>query len=505
MNSLTDQQLLERYATSGCDTAFAELVHRYLDFVYSAAVRMVRDPHAAQDVTQAVFVALAENASRLGDRTILSGWLHRTARNLAANVVRSEVRRRAREQEAAVMNELLSSDSDQTWEHIEPVLDNALSELNESDRDALFLRYFQHKSAREMGQMLATSEAAAQKRVNRALERLRDVFAKRGIAVSVSAIAAAISVNAVQSAPVGFAGLVCTTILVAGTAAKSSTAILATKAIVMTTVQKIIVTAAITAAVGTGVYHAYTFSRLREDMRLLQQQQADKVRQLEAERDAAVDRLSVTMADNERFKSNNVELLKLRGEVGRLRAKGQAAVNSDNAVSKRDGNGGQIANANLPKDTWKDAGFSTPLDALQTRGWAVLNGDRDKFKQSIFISEGARKILMDMFEKMAAANPKEAGLWAEQGLKNNWGIEEGFLMPMVAENRQKGYAGYRVLSQESTTPDETVLEVETQMVSAPAKKETLKLRRFGDDWKFVVDEEMLKKEFERGAKSDASN
>src|SRR5438445_1204918 len=203
MNTLTDQQLLLDYTERRSEAAFAELVRRHVDFVYSAALRMVRDAQHAEDVTQSVFVALAQNAGQLTDHAVLSGWLHRTTQNLAANTVRSEVRRRAREHEAVAMNELLSAEPDAVWEHIAPHLDEALGELNEGDRDALLLRYFERKSAREMAQALGTSEEAAQKRVSRAVERLREFFAKRGIAVGVSGLVAVISANAVQAAPLG--------------------------------------------------------------------------------------------------------------------------------------------------------------------------------------------------------------------------------------------------------------------------------------------------------------
>ncbi len=151
---------------------------------------MVRDAHLAEDVTQGVFVALAQNARQLTNRAVLSGWLHRTAQNLAANAVRSEVRRRAREQEAAAMNELLAPETDPRWEEIAPQLDTALSELSEPDRDAVLLRYFERKSAREMAQALGTSEEAAQRRVSRAVERLREFFTRRGVAVGASGLAA---------------------------------------------------------------------------------------------------------------------------------------------------------------------------------------------------------------------------------------------------------------------------------------------------------------------------
>src|SRR5450759_3631999 len=208
MNGLSDQQLLRDYTGRRSEAAFAELVRRHVDFVYSAALRMVRDAHLAEDVTQSAFVALAQNARQLTDRPVLSGWLHRTAQNLAANAVRYAVRRRAREQEAAAMNELLSAEPDAVWEHIAPHLDAALGELSEPDRDALLLRYFERKSAREIALTLGVSDEAAQKRVSRAVERLREFFAKRGVTVGAHGLVVVISANAVQAAPVGLAGTI---------------------------------------------------------------------------------------------------------------------------------------------------------------------------------------------------------------------------------------------------------------------------------------------------------
>jgi RNA polymerase sigma factor (sigma-70 family) len=293
VNSLSDYQLLRSYAQHRSEAAFTELVRRHVDLVYSAAFRMVRDAHLAEDVTQGAFVALAQNAGQLSDRLVLSGWLHRTAQNLASKSIRTEVRRRAREQEAVAMNDL--HDPDPVWEHIAPHLDAALGELSEPDRDAMMLRYFQRKSAREMAQTLGTTEDAAQRRVSRAVERLREFFAKRGVTVGASGLVVLISANAVQAAPAGLALTISTAAALVGTSIATTVSATATKAIVMTALQKTLITATLTLAVGTGIYQARQTSRLRDQVQTLRQQQAplaEQIQQLEQERDEAVKRLA---------------------------------------------------------------------------------------------------------------------------------------------------------------------------------------------------------------------
>jgi RNA polymerase sigma factor (sigma-70 family) len=316
-----DQQLLQTYVDKHSEDAFAELVRRHVDFVYSAAVRMVRDSHLAEDVTQGVFVALAQNARQLTQHPILAGWLHRTAQNLAANAVRSDVRRRFHEQEAATMNELLSSDPDASWEQIAPELDAALGELSESDRDALLLRYFQRKSAQEMAQILGLSDDAAQKRVNRAVDRLRDHFSKHKVTIGASGLAGLISANAVQSAPVGLAATITSTVL-AGTVASVSTVIAATKTIVMTTIYKTLITATLAVVGGAGIYEAHQNSQLRDQVQTLQQQQgplAEQVSQLKAENKQLSDLLAQAKDQKSLSEAQFNELLKLRGQTGQTR------------------------------------------------------------------------------------------------------------------------------------------------------------------------------------------
>jgi len=244
VNRLTDQQLLRDYAERRSEAAFTEIVRRHIDFVYSAALRMVRDAQLAEDVTQGVFTAFAQNARQLTHRPVLSGWLHRTTQNLAANAVRTEVRRRAREQEAAAMNEWFATEPDGVWEHVAPHLDAALGALSEADRDALLLRYFERKSAQEIAQVLGVSEEAAQKRVSRAVERLREFFAKRGVTVGASALVVVISANAVQSAPVGLAITISTT-AIAGTAIVATVSAATIKTVAMTALQKVLITGTI--------------------------------------------------------------------------------------------------------------------------------------------------------------------------------------------------------------------------------------------------------------------
>ena len=209
MSDPSDQELLARYAQVRDEAAFTELVHRRLDLVHSAALRLVVDTHLAEDVTQAVFVALARQAAqisrRLAEGIPLSGWMHLTTRNIAAKVVRSEVRRRDREKEAFAMLTNDAHADDAVWARIAPHLDHALAELPEPDREALLWRFFDRQTAREIGVRLGTSEDAAQKRVSRALEKLRTVFVARGLAVPAASFGGVLMVHAVQTAPISLA------------------------------------------------------------------------------------------------------------------------------------------------------------------------------------------------------------------------------------------------------------------------------------------------------------
>jgi RNA polymerase sigma factor (sigma-70 family) len=216
-----DMALVREYARDRSETAFAALVSRHLNLVYSVALREVRDPHLAEEVAQAAFIILARKAGALGPKTILSGWLCRTARYVSAEMLRSQRRRQTREQEA-YMQSLLNDTESNAWMQIAPLLETAMAQLGEQEHNAIVLRFYEGKALKQVGVALGTGEDAARMRINRALEKLRKFFVRRGLTFSAAVIAAAVSTSAVQAAPVGLAATV-TAAAVQGTAVTTST------------------------------------------------------------------------------------------------------------------------------------------------------------------------------------------------------------------------------------------------------------------------------------------
>jgi RNA polymerase sigma factor (sigma-70 family) len=219
---MTDHRtLLADYAANGSEEAFRELVSRYIDLVYSTAVRLVNgDTHRAEDVAQTVFADLARLAGKFSKDVMLGGWLHRRTWHVATTLMRNERRRLNRERQAAEMN-TLQDYAETSFERIAPLLDEAINQLGASDRAAIVLRFFEHRDLRAVGVALGSNEDAAQKRVSRAVEKLRCHFARRGIAASSTVIASVIAAHAVHAAPAGLASAV-TTASLAGAAGSSS-------------------------------------------------------------------------------------------------------------------------------------------------------------------------------------------------------------------------------------------------------------------------------------------
>jgi uncharacterized protein (TIGR03435 family) len=231
MQELDDIGLLRRYVNDNSEEAFAGLVARHINKVYSVALRHTRNPHQAEEITQAVFVILAKKARGLSSGVVLSGWLYQTARLTSVTFLRSEIRRTRREQEACMQNVLDEPPADVTWRQIAPLLDNAMAGLNETDRHAVVLRFFDGKSMSEVGTALGATEDAAKKRVSRALEKLQRLFARRGVKSTTAIIAGAISSNSVLIAPPALVNSVTAVAFSKGAIAGTSTLTLSTGAL----------------------------------------------------------------------------------------------------------------------------------------------------------------------------------------------------------------------------------------------------------------------------------
>jgi RNA polymerase sigma factor (sigma-70 family) len=215
--------LVREYAARQSEQAFETLVSRNVSLVHSAALRQLRDPHLAEEITQTVFIILARKAGSLNPKTILPGWLYRTTRYVSAAALKIQRRREHREQEAQMQAVIQEAQTDPAWQQFSPLLDEAMANLRDKDRDAIVLRYFQNRSLRDVGAVLGVDEYAAQKRVARALEKLRAFFTKRGVRSTAEIIAGAISANSVQTAPALLAKSVTAVAFAKGATASIST------------------------------------------------------------------------------------------------------------------------------------------------------------------------------------------------------------------------------------------------------------------------------------------
>ncbi len=272
-----DSELLRHFAKTNSEDAFAELVKRHVNLVYSAALRQVNgDAHLAQDVAQMVFADLARKAGSLSRRETLTGWLYTSAHFAAAKIARTENRRHDREEkfmreptnESGTGFQPVSSAPEMDWNKIRPALDDAMHELKETDREAILLRYFENRQFAEVGAKLGLNENAARMRVERALEKLRDIFTKRGITTA-TALASVISANAIQIAPANLAATLTTASIAA-----TGTGITFTLLKIMTTTQlKLGISALVVAGATTAfVVQHHAQEKLRAANESLQQQ-----------------------------------------------------------------------------------------------------------------------------------------------------------------------------------------------------------------------------------------
>ena len=310
------RQLVTDYVRYGSETAFRELVTRYVDLVYSTALRLVGgDSHLAEDVTQTVFIQLARKARRLSPNVLMGGWLHRATCNAARAIIRSEQRRQRREQQAVEMNAIQVEGEDNLTK-LTPVLDEALEELGAEDRAAILLRFFEQRQFGAVGEILGIGEDGARKRVNRALDKLETLLKRRGVTFSSLALGTFLATDAVTAAPAGLAASVAGAALAGITA--GTTTLTLVKTLAMTKVKLGALSALIIAGVTTPlVVQHQTQARLARQNQELRNQ-LSSLAELQAENERlsnAVARLSQPgPVDSEH------ELLQLRSEVGTLRS-----------------------------------------------------------------------------------------------------------------------------------------------------------------------------------------
>jgi RNA polymerase sigma factor (sigma-70 family) len=316
MQLKSDAQLVREYARNGSENAFTEIVNRHTNLVYSCAIRQVGSQDVAAEIAQNVFIGLARGGSalspQLSENASLAGWLCRATRNLSLNFRRDEFRRQSRERQAM---EILNAASEipLDWERLRHVLDEVMSELSESDYDALVLRFYQNQDLRAVGLALGMSDDTAQKRVARALDKLRDLLSHRGITTTAAALSIVLTANAIQSAPVGLAAVISAAAL-AGTAITAGITTAVIKTIAMTTLQKVLVTGALIAVGGVAVYQGRQASQLREQVAQQQTDFTGQMAELQSS-NAQLTRIVVAQGDKKELsKSRMDELLKLRNQ-----------------------------------------------------------------------------------------------------------------------------------------------------------------------------------------------
>src|SRR4051812_13113175 len=200
---MNDHELLTKFAETKSDAAFRALVERHLPLVFGTARRITRDAALAEDIAQTVFLLLAQKARDLSRESMLSGWFFRTTRFVSLRALRSEHRRKNRERIAVTMTP--HNVSEPLWQRVSPELDEALAKLGETDRRALLLRFFEGQPLARVGESLGTTEEAAKKRVRRALEKLREILARRGVQISAAALAAGLAAEAIAAIPAALA------------------------------------------------------------------------------------------------------------------------------------------------------------------------------------------------------------------------------------------------------------------------------------------------------------
>ena len=407
------------YVEHGSETAFGGIVARYTNLVYSAALRQRGSSDLACDVAQSpctdLELTLARKSPslvrRLRNEDTLAGWLYRGALYAATKYRRDESRRQARERQF-MQDSNLASETSPDWERVRPFLDAAMSRLGEQDRSALLLRFFQSQDFQAVGLALGVSEDAAQKRVARALEKLRVNLTRRGAPTTIGALSIALSANAVQTAPVGLAATL-TGASLAGAVAPTGTALTLLKIMTLTKLKLGVLSSLVILGLSASLVKEHQSQvNLREENRTLRER-FDKFAQLIADNGQIVHQTAQSLST-----ALMNELLRLRGEVGgqREQSKELAKLRAALAAGQNIPSGKSASAASqmeaIPKESWTNAGYGTPEAAFQTICYAMSKGDLQLYLDSVSPEQQT-----DMKKQLQGKSETEiaAGQMAEMG------------------------------------------------------------------------------------------
>jgi len=453
-----DAELLHRFTEDHSEQAFAELVSRHLDRAYAQALRRVGgDTHLAQDVAQQVFTALARQAGGLLRHPSLAGWLHTTTRNLAGHLVRTEVRRKAREIKTATMHELISSDETPVdLGQLREALDEIMDELNDGDRTALLLRFFENLSFVETGRRLHLKENAARMRVERALEKMRELLARRGLKSTGITLATLLAEPIVSAAPAGLAATVTTGAL---QAAASGAGLGVLTFMSLTKLPWIIAGGLLVAGAAGLLVHERTRAEIDLTQTELAHQRSELVRLEDENRAlrASVNRSS-TLAP---FTSSAAP------------SPGQSTAGPATASRPRSAKVA-LASGLIAIDALEHTGRATAQAAFATQLWAAAHGDVELETSAIILTPEARTKLATLITNFP---PEE---------QTRFPTPES-MMASVLAGSPHAVGGMRILSETSEGADRAVLETEWQHADDQIVHHSkVTFQRDETGWRFVV-------------------
>jgi len=439
--------------------------------VHSTALRILRDAALAEEVTQGVFLALARNSVQLQRRPSLTGWLHETARNLSINTVRSEERRRQRECEAVTMETLNADESQETWHQLAPRLDEAITQLKRGEREVILWRYFEHQTAEQIGVRLGLGPEAAQKRVARAMDRLRAIFDKQGLTISAASLAAILSAEAVKAAPAGLA----VAAIAAGNGLASLTTTSTIQLIMASTQTKLGIAALVALSVTTPIVLQHLANqRLKEEVAVLRQQTAETEKLRE---DGERLRMEAQSSETQRSREQT-ELARLRGESAALKAR--AAKAEAKTPTKAESKTADAAQASKGKlllaAEMRNVGFADPASAYQTLQWAKINGDTNVIFNAL--AWGDERTRAEV-EAVFAAAP--------EAVRAKYGSADEFMLHL--SDRSKPHedrdilVSSRILEQNDVSAEEAALQVEYNWADGTTTTGPITFVRIGNDWR----------------------